>query len=213
MVRKKTIRLVLAQILVGIVALGNAGCAVLAIGAAAGAGAAGYAYATRTVVQTHNGNSNITWSATHLALADLNLPVAKSDPKKLTLESLSPEKDRIYISLEPKNVPATGGRTFYATDVAVRVGVFGDHELSDINHAQIAARLQQPINGKYVGPFGDKQIAPPNQYPVSPTNFTPPETPPPPSTKSPVSGTQPTAIQSPPPVSDNEPPLAKPRDS
>jgi hypothetical protein len=122
-------------------ALGNAGCLVMAAAAGAGAaGATGYAYYRGKVSQTYAANLDQVWTATHAALGELGMPVVSADRSTRTasIESRT-VTDRVQITLEmqPSPIPADGP----LTRVGVRVATFGDEVISQRLHERIAAHL------------------------------------------------------------------------
>jgi hypothetical protein len=145
----------------------QAGCLVLAAGAAGGA-AVGYVYAKGRVSQTYNANFQDTMRATETALVELGLPVVarETDPSGGSLESRTGQKERVQVYLETvaSRIPAEGS----VTKVSVRVATFGDQQVSEKILNQIGYHLA-PAN-----------LPPPGQ-PVQPSAATsPPQTPPPP---------------------------------
>jgi hypothetical protein len=133
-------RALLIYSILALVALTNSGCLVAILGTAAAGGAVGYAYYHGNVSRDFLAPLGPTVAATDRAVRDLGLPVmdGKMDGTTATIESQTPEGDRVAIYMEP--VP---GATYPATRVHVRVGWFGDHELTGQLHRRIATHLQQ----------------------------------------------------------------------
>jgi hypothetical protein len=131
-----------AYLILGAVALANAGCLVAAAAGAAG-GLAGYAYYKGKVCRSYLANPADVHAATLKALAELQLPVAKDEPKADggTIEAFS-GTDKVAISMEQTNNsnPADGP----LTEVGIRVGLVGDEGLSMRILDQISFHLVPP---------------------------------------------------------------------
>jgi hypothetical protein len=123
-------------LLLGLVALTQTGCLLVAAGAAGGA-ALGYAYYRGKVCQGYAASLPDTWAATHTALAELGFPISKEDQRAGLIES------RVGNDVIRINVDAYGSQydPGPATQVCVRVATFGDHPLSERVLAQIGAHL------------------------------------------------------------------------
>lgn len=160
---------ILRLLAVVVVALSQAGCLVLAAGAAGGA-AVGYAYVKGKVSHTYNAGFQDAWLATKTALAELGMPVQveEHDPSGGSLETRTGHGERVHIQLEvvPSRIPAEGS----VTRVSVRVGTFGD--------AQVSERILNQI-GYHLAPANLPLPAPP-PAPLSPAPTPPPQTAPPP---------------------------------
>jgi hypothetical protein len=139
-VGKQGVRRILILGALGIIALANSGCLAAVLGTAAAGGAVGYAYYKGNVSQDYPAAFEPTWLATQYALADERLPVVHQNPMidSGEIESKTEKGDVITISLEP-----IGEGNKQATRVHIRVGYFGDHELSERLQDRIAGRLQQ----------------------------------------------------------------------
>jgi hypothetical protein len=111
------------------------GCLLLAVGAGAGAGAATVAYVKGELKTTYAASLNRTWDATLSALKDLRINVysSKKDATGGDVEATKADGTKVKITLEPAG-PDT-------TSVRIRVGIFGDEEVSRIINRQIASKL------------------------------------------------------------------------
>jgi len=111
------------------------GCLLLAVGAGAGAGAATVAYVKGELKTTYAASLNRTWDATLSALKDLRINVysTKKDAIEGDIEATKTDGTKVKINLEPAG-PDT-------TSVRIRVGTFGDEEVSRVINRQIASRL------------------------------------------------------------------------
>jgi hypothetical protein len=136
----------IAYLVLAGVALSGSGCVAAAIGVAAGGAAAGgYLYYRGKVNQDYVANLDDVWSASHMALQELGMPVLKEDrtggAATASLESQTADGERVYISMDLENsrIPAEGA----ITRVGVRVGTFtlGDQVLSERILGQIGAHL------------------------------------------------------------------------
>lgn len=135
----------LAILTLALLALGQGGCALLVVGAAAGAGALGYAYYNGSIPHDFVADPERGWQETQNALIDLQLPVlsARRQDSLGLLQSRSPANEPIEIRVEPS--PAKFDPHIPATRVWVRVGTWGDRALSERIHEQIGRRLGQPV--------------------------------------------------------------------
>jgi hypothetical protein len=129
-----------------LLALAQAGCIALAAGAAAAGGAAvGYAYFTAPEARDYPAALPEVTAAARAALEDLKFPLVKEKTESagVVLESQTVDKYKILIALDPlaTPVPADGPMTH----VTVRIGHFGDEEVSNRIHDQIARRIAPPI--------------------------------------------------------------------
>jgi hypothetical protein len=138
-------------------ALANAGCLAVAAGAAAGAGVAGYAYYKGSVSRDYAASFEQTWAAAQGALADLAMPVnsvERADGRG-TIETKTPEGWKAVVTVEgPVTTP--GGAV---TRVTMRVGVFGDHPVSERFLDQVQGRL--PAAGPPAAPCPGAHVAAP----------------------------------------------------
>jgi len=154
-------------------ALASSGCLVIAAGATGGA-AVGYFYYKGEVFQKYHAGPQDTFAATHAALIDLHMPVVKEEFKDCGgyIDSRSTDGSKVHIALstQTSKVPAEGTYTL----VGVRVGIFGDDQMSEQVLDRINAHLSMPIAmpapaGPALGPI----------RPVAATGV-PPQSPPPP---------------------------------
>jgi hypothetical protein len=111
------------------------GCLLLAVGAGAGAGAATVAYVKGELKTTYAASLNRTWDATLSALKDLRINVysSKKDVTEGDIEATKADGTKVKINLAPAG-PDT-------TSVSIRVGIFGDEEVSRVINRQIASKL------------------------------------------------------------------------
>jgi hypothetical protein len=153
-------------------AVTSSGCAAAAIGAvaAAGAGAGGYMYLKGESGQDFVANLDDVRNATHAALQEMRLPVAKDehDTASAYIESKTADGVTVHIKLkmETSRIPAEGAVTW----ATVRVGTFdfGDTATSDRILAQIGSHLT-PANRASAAPPGvPPQTAPPPLLPPEP---------------------------------------------
>ncbi|HVS36110.1 MAG TPA: DUF3568 family protein [Gemmataceae bacterium] len=126
-------------------ALVNAGCLVAAVGAAAGAaGAAGYLYYTAPLVRDYAAPYGDALTAVKTALADLQFQIdkEKSVGGGTLIETHTGDGVSVQITLDllTNPVPADGSMT----RVSVRVGHFGDEEISTRIQDQIAKHVPPP---------------------------------------------------------------------
>jgi hypothetical protein len=140
MLRDSQIRIRWGMLIAAALALSQAGCLLIAAGAAGGA-AIGYAYCKGKVCQAYNANFADSLAAVHSALAELGLPLASEQIQGITgqIQSAAANGDKIAIELDLLNssVPAEG----QVTRICVRVGVFGDYTLSERILNQVDAHL------------------------------------------------------------------------
>ena len=118
------------------------GCLLLAGGAAAG-GAAGYAYYRGNVTETYAADFLTVWNATHDAMYDLGMPVLNEthDAHGGVIESVTGTGEKVKITLKENLPPIPTDPT--TTTVGVRVATFGDQEVSQRIHEQIALRASR----------------------------------------------------------------------
>jgi uncharacterized lipoprotein len=112
------------------------GCgALLAGGAGAAAGAGTVAYTRGEAQSTYPASFERTWNATMGALQEANLKVQDTDRdgSKGTIKAVQADDKNVTVGLEPAG-PGT-------TSVKIRVGTFGDEEVSRAIHNRIASRL------------------------------------------------------------------------
>jgi hypothetical protein len=184
-----------ALLAVGLLALASSGCLVIAAGAASGA-AVGYFYYRGEICKYYSAGPEATFAATRAALLDLNMPILREENNgaRGSIEATTAQNEKVHVSLhqDTDNGPAP------MTRVGVRVGTFGNEEISATLLGQIEARLSYPGSGRLV-PQAAPTLGP--IQPVSPVGI-PNQTPPPP-----LAGEPPTTV----PVAANQtapPPLA-----
>jgi hypothetical protein len=127
-------RLILAGMLASMLAFGS-GCALFVVGAAAGAGAAGYAYVAGELKVTESATLNRTYDATLKAMKDLEYPVISKVKDALTAHVVARNASDKKIDINLKKLSDN------ATEVRIRVGTFGDENLSRTILEKIRARL------------------------------------------------------------------------
>ncbi len=132
----------IAYLVVAALALIHGGCLVLAAGAAAGGAAAvGYAVWKGRMYRDYYAAMPDTQAAVVAALADLQFPVANQATVdgETYVESLTADRTKVKIYLDPVpgRVPADGP----VTRVSIRVGTFGDEDLTRRLLDQIGYRL------------------------------------------------------------------------
>lgn len=122
-------------------AVSQSGCLLAAAGAAAGAGA--YAYYRGNVSETCAVEFGDAYQATKEAMLDLAMPVLHEEHRGLagTVESSLQDGTKVTVSLEEK--PRQLANDPHQTDVAVRIGTFGDEKASTKILRQIAVRTAQ----------------------------------------------------------------------
>jgi uncharacterized lipoprotein len=99
--------------------------AVAVVGAVAGAGAATYAYVNGQVESTLGAPYDKTWSATQAAIQDLEFKVTKTTKDALNAELDAKTAEDKSITIKLSHVSDT------ATKLTIRVGKFGDKQISD----------------------------------------------------------------------------------
>ncbi len=167
--------------ILGAVALGNAGCLLVAAGVAGGA-AASYAYYQGKLCMAYDANFDDTRSAVHTALNELGMPLVKEEQEKSEtfIESRTADGDRvrIYLDVIKSPIPAEGP----LTRVCIRVAMFGDHPVSHRIFDQFGAHLVAVPMPTTANPpaLGAPQPIEPQSGPRPPA---PPESPPPPLAK------------------------------
>lgn len=133
----------LASAAFALAALGNAGCLLVAAGAA-GAGAATYAYYNGQLYREYHASLADTAAAARAALADLQFPVIeqKSDTGTTFLKTRTADGHtvRIHLDVVPSPIPAEGA----LTRVSIRVGFSGDEAVSGRLLEQINLHLAPP---------------------------------------------------------------------
>ena len=112
------------------------GCgALLAGGAGAAAGAGTVAYVRGEAQSTYPASFERTWNATLSALQEAKMQVQDMDREgsQGTIRAVQADDKDVAVTLEPAG-PGT-------TSVKVRVGTFGDEEVSRAIHRRIASQL------------------------------------------------------------------------
>ena len=120
-----------ACLLAAALALVNGGCLALVAGAAAGgAAAAGYAYYNGRLYRDFPAGMADAAAAVRTSLAELQLPVVSETMANGSVVVISRAGDGakvdVQLDLVPSRIPAEGA----LTRVSVRVGAFGDEEVS-----------------------------------------------------------------------------------
>jgi Protein of unknown function (DUF3568) len=135
--------MLLAPMLLGIAALANCGCLLIAAGGAAGA-ATGIAYLNGKVSATYFAFPNDVWAATRQGLTELGMPLVKEsfDGFKGSIESKTAENDKVYITLECVSPPGLVDGAF--TRLSIRIASFGDRDGSERIFQQIGGHLPAP---------------------------------------------------------------------
>ena len=121
-------------------ALANCGCLLVAAGTAAGA-ATGLAYVNGKISATYFAFPRDVYMATRLGLNELGMPILKEsfDGFKGSIESLTVEGDKVFISLECISSPATVDVAL--TRLSVRIANFGDRNGSERIFRQIGLHV------------------------------------------------------------------------
>lgn len=125
--------------LLGITPLINNGCVAAAVGGAAGAaaGAGTIAYIKGELKATEAYNVPTVWKATEKAVDELKLVVTDkySDATAGKLEAMTADNKKVRISLKRQGDNIT--------EITIRVGTFGDEELSRF----ILSKIQKNLKG------------------------------------------------------------------
>jgi hypothetical protein len=168
-------------VVVACLAAAQAGCLIVAAGVAGGAAATGYCYYKGRYYRDYPTAIGDALAAVRTALLELQFPVLSEEAKNGTAFVSSKTADgsaiRIYLDTVDSRVPADGPAL---TRVAVRVGAFGDEEVSrrildQVTRHLVAPAILMPTAQPTAG-------APPAPSPVRPASaaLMPGETPPPP---------------------------------
>jgi hypothetical protein len=112
------------------------GCALFVVGAAAGAGAGGYAWINGEIKTTEGASLDRTWNATLAAMKDLEFPVTDQAKDALEANLTARNASNTNISIKLKNLSST------STEIRIRVGTFGDENLSRTILNKINSHLQ-----------------------------------------------------------------------
>ncbi len=133
-------RTITQTLLLACLALANAGCLVVAAGAA-GAGAATYFYVKGRLCQEHAASFKDSWYAVLKTLEEMQLPVESqaNDGATGTITSHTRDGSAISVDLSTQVGPTAQDPTL--TRICVRVGTFGDKEVSEQLLAKIAGHL------------------------------------------------------------------------
>ena len=113
----------------------TSGCILFVAGAAAGAGAAGYAYVNGVLKATEPASLDRVWSASIDAMKDLQYSVTKQAKDALTGNLTARTASDKKIEIELKKVSDN------STEISIRVGTFGDENLSRVILDKIKKRL------------------------------------------------------------------------
>ncbi len=121
----------LAFLVIGLVALTNAGCVPLLVGGAAAAGVAGYSYYAGKLQGDFPASVAQTEVAARTAVQDLGCTVFRADSG--VIEGRTPEGDRltVYVDPSPDELVSRNGMPLTLTRVTVRIGMFGDDVFSE----------------------------------------------------------------------------------
>jgi Protein of unknown function (DUF3568) len=118
-------KLLMTVLLAALLALTN-GCFLFVVGAAAGAGAAGYAWVDGEVKTTEGYSMNQTWDASLAAIKDLQFTVTSQSKDALQGDVEARDASNTSISVKLKYISNT------STEIRIRVGTFGDENMSRI---------------------------------------------------------------------------------
>lgn len=127
--------------------LSSTGCLAVGIGTAAAGGAVGYAYYRGGVQRAYPVTIKAGSQATQDAMAKLGMPLThathRDKESSLYFNQGQANGTRIRIWLEQEHTPNPGDGVL--TVITVRVGTFGDQELSERILAEIARQLSLPV--------------------------------------------------------------------
>ena len=117
------IKMPLVMLLAVVMAFGG-GCALFLIGGAAAAGAGGYAYVNGELKETEGVTLDAAYKATLAAMSDMQFAVVTKpkDAATATITVRNAKDEKIVITLNKQSATTT--------EVRVRVGTFGDENLS-----------------------------------------------------------------------------------
>ncbi|MFZ0826827.1 MAG: DUF3568 family protein [Verrucomicrobiia bacterium] len=119
------LKLLMTVLMASLLSLTN-GCFLFVVGAAAGAGAAGYAWVDGEVKTTEGFSMNQTWDASLAAMKDLQFTVTSQSKDALQGDVEARDASNTSISVKLKYVSNT------STEIRIRVGTFGDENMSRI---------------------------------------------------------------------------------
>ncbi len=122
--------------LLGIIPLLNIGCVAAAVGGGVAAGAGTVAYITGELKATEGYSVPVVWKATEKAVNELQLAVIDkySDVVAGRLEAFTADNKKVRINLK-----RIGDNI---TEVTIRIGTFGDEELSRFILSKIERHLK-----------------------------------------------------------------------
>jgi hypothetical protein len=113
---------------------GGSGC-VLGVAAVAGAGAGTYAYVKGEMSGTQSASLDKTWAAAQAVVQELGFTVEKKTKDGVQAELVARDSKNTRIVISLKRVAEA------ATEVSVRVGVFGDEAISRTILDRIRAKV------------------------------------------------------------------------
>jgi hypothetical protein len=114
------------------------GCVIVAVGAIAVAGAGGWAYISGEMKATEQAPLDRVWNAALATMKDLEYPVTYKTKDALNAELKAVNSSGTTIDINIKKLSDN------ATEVRIRVGTFGDQNLSRI----IIGKIEDHILGK-----------------------------------------------------------------
>ena len=127
-------KLLMTVFMVSLLALTN-GCFLFVVGAAAGAGAAGYAWVDGELKVTEASSLSQTWDASLATMKDLEFSVTTKAKDALSGNLTAQTADNKTVKIDLKYISNT------STEVRIRVGTFGDENLSRIILNKINSHL------------------------------------------------------------------------
>lgn len=127
-------KIFLGMMLAAMLAAGS-GCALLVVGAAAGAGAGTYAYVDGVLKSTETVSYDTACAATLAAMKDLGFAVVDNKKDALTdnITAVSTADKKVYVTLTKQSTTTT--------EIAIRVGTFGDQNQSQQILTQIKSHF------------------------------------------------------------------------
>ena len=126
--------LLMAVLMASLLAL-TSGCFLFVVGAAAGGGAAGYAWVNGEVKITEGSSINQTWDASLAAMKGLEFTVTDKSKDALSGYVTAQTADNKTVKINLKYISNT------STEIRIRVGTFGDEDLSRIILGKINSHL------------------------------------------------------------------------
>ena len=117
---KKLLTMGLAAMLLALAS----GCAVVVVGGVAAAGAAGYAYVKGELKSTEGASLDKLWNATLVTMKELSFPIIKQGKDGVAGELTARNAKGKDVYIYCKKLSDT------ATEITIRVGTFGDEEMS-----------------------------------------------------------------------------------